>query len=110
MSSPSPVLIEADVVPGTVSTAPFVVGKVLKWSAGGQTGTIVVTAVDGSTFRVDQKNARNPEVGITQRDGEVRDGKFYIHNRKWNETWVGVYADGKVCGKINNFYPFQISE
>ena len=43
-------------------------------------------------------------------EGEFRDGKVFIYNRRWNETWVGFNSNGYVSGKINNQYSFQISE
>jgi len=105
----SSTLIVADVAPTPATTAPFFVGKTLKWATGGQNGTLLVTAVNGMAFAVDQKNARSG-AGVTQRDGEVKDGKVFLYNRKWNETWVGTYSNGMVIGRINNFYTFQITE
>ena len=89
---------------------PFTSGATLKWStSAGQNGSIVVTSVSGAKFTMDQKNVKNPGAGVTKLDGEVKDGKVYIYNRQWNETWVGTYSNGKVTGKINGSYTFTIS-
>lgn len=96
-----------------VSTAPFLPGKTLKWktnAAGGQNGTFKVTGVNGPTFTLEQKNDKNMAAGIVKMDGELKDGKFFIYNRQWNETWSGALANGVVSGKINNSYTFQIAE
>jgi len=97
----------------TTSTAPFITGKTLKWettAAGGQKGTIFVTSTKGTMFYLDQKNFNNTAAGITKLEGEVKDGKIYIYNRQWNETWIGVYGNGVVTGKINSSIPFNIME
>jgi len=97
----------------TVSTAPFVSGRTLKWSsdaAGGQNGSLYVVATKGSTFLLEQRNQQNASAGITKLEGEIKDGMVYIYNRKWNETWVGTFSRGSVSGKINNRYSFRISE
>lgn len=92
-------------------TAPFIQGKTLNWShSGNQNGTVVVTSVSGTKFTLDQVNAKNKAAGITKLEGELKDGKFYIYNKKYGETWVGTYSNGKVTGKMNNAYDFQISE
>jgi len=99
--------------PAAISTAPFVAGKTLKWktnASGGQNGTLKVTSVTGAKFNLEQQNDKNKAAGVTKLDGEVKDGKFYIYNRKWNETWVGSLSNGAVSGKINNAYTFQIFE
>jgi hypothetical protein len=99
--------------PEQVSTAPFLPGKTLRWrsnAAGGQNGIIKVTSVTGATFTIEQTNDKNVAAGVTRMDGEVKDGKFYLYNRKWNETWVGTLSGGAVSGKINNSYTFDISE
>jgi hypothetical protein len=96
-----------------VSTAPFIGGKTLKWSSnamGGQNGTMYVSSINGSTFNLEQKNEKNFAAGVVKLDGEIKDGKVFIYNRKWNETWIGNNANGVVAGKINNRYTFQISE
>jgi hypothetical protein len=95
------------------STAPFVSGKTLRWktdASGGQSGTIYVVSTNGLTFALEQKNVNNPGAGITKLDGEIKDGKVYIYNRQWNETWVGALSNGTVSGKINNQYNFSITE
>ncbi len=93
------------------STAPFINGKTLKWNtSAGQTGTITVTSVSGTKFNLDQVNFNNRAAGTTKLDGEVKDGKVYIYNRQWNETWVGTNNNGKVTGKINNRYDFTVTE
>ena len=103
--------ISAGAAPAADLTAPFVVGKTLKWSSSaGQNGTVLVTSVSGTKFKLDQKNVRNAGAGITKLEGEVKDGKIYIYNKQWNETWVGTYSNGKVTGKINGSYSFTISE
>lgn len=96
-----------------VSTAPFLLGKTLRWktnASAGQNGVIRVTGVNGSTFTLEQRNDQNPAAGVTKLDGEIKDGKFYIYNRQWKETWVGTLSGGVVSGKINGTYTFQISE
>ncbi len=94
-----------------VSTEPFVQGKTLKWtSSAGQTGTILVTSVSGTKFNLDQINFNNRGAGTTKLDGEFKDGKIYIYNRQWNETWVGTYTNGTVTGQINNRYGFTITK
>ena len=95
------------------STAPFISGKTLKWSSnamGGQKGILYVASVNGSTFNLEQSNEKNVAAGIIKLHGEIKDGKVFIYNRKWNETWVGHNANGFVSGKINDRYSFQISE
>lgn len=93
------------------STEPFVNGVTLKWNtSAGQTGTIVVTSVTGTKFTLDQVNFNNRGAGTTKLDGEVKDGKIYIYNRQWNETWTGTNSNGTVKGKINNMYDFTISK
>ncbi len=92
------------------STEPFVNGAKLNWkTSAGQTGTIAVTSVTGTKFTLDQVNFNNRAAGTTKLDGEVKDGKIYIYNRQWNETWTGVNNNGTVTGKINNRYDFTIS-
>lgn len=89
----------------SASTAPFVAGATLRWktnAAGGQSGVIKVTEVKGSTFKLEQTNEKNPGAGVTKMDGEVKNGKFYIYNRQWGETWEGTLSGTAVKGKINN--------
>ncbi len=96
-----------------VSTAPFTAGKTLKWktnASGGQNGTIKVTGASGSTFTIEQYNDKNKAAGATKMDGEVKDGKFYIYNRQWGETWIGTLSGSVVSGKINGAFTFEISE
>ena len=96
-----------------VSTAPFISGKTLKWSSnamGGQNGTLYVSSINGSTFNLEQKNDKNVAAGVVKLDGEIKDGKVFIYNRKWKEKWVGNNANGVVRGMINNRHTFQISE
>lgn len=95
----------------TVSTQPFIAGKTLSWqsdAAGGQDGTIYVVSVRGKTFKLKQRNNQNKSVGITKLNGEFKDGKIYIYNKKWHETWTGTFTKGAVKGKINNRYRFKI--
>jgi outer membrane protein assembly factor BamB len=95
------------------STTPFFPGKILRWktnAAGGQNGNFRVTGTNGATFTLEQKNDKNVAAGIVRMDGEVKDGKIYIYNRQWNETWIGTLADGVVSGKINDRHTFQIAE
>jgi hypothetical protein len=94
-----------------VSTAPFIAGKTLKWKTnanGGQNGNMKVTAVDGATFKLEQTNVKNKGAGVTKLDGEVKDGKFFIYNRQWRETWEGTLSGKTVKGKINNSWTFEI--
>jgi len=94
-------------------TAPFVSGKTLKWESdaqGGQRGTIYVTSTNGLSFYMDQKNFNNTAAGVTRLEGKIKDGKVFIYNNKWNETWVGALGRGIVSGKINNKYSFTITE
>lgn len=97
--------------PAASSTEPFVQGKTLKWTtSAGQTGTFLVTSVTGMKFNIDQVNFNNKGAGTTKLDGEIKEGKIYIYNRQWNETWIGTNANGKVTGKINNRFDFTITE
>jgi hypothetical protein len=94
-----------------VSTAPFLSGKTLRWSSdAGQNGTLHVTSVTGTTFQLEQTNVKNVAAGLIKMDGEIKDSKVYIYNRKWNETWIGTTVNGTVTGKINNGRGFRISE
>jgi len=96
-----------------ISTAPFIAGKTLKWktnASGGQNGNMKVAAVNGATFKLEQTNVKNRAAGVTKLDGEVKDGKFFIYNRQWNETWEGTLSGKTVKGKINNSHTFEISE
>ena len=93
------------------STAPFVAGKTLRWQTGlGQSGTVYVSSVSGTKFYLDQKNTQNTGAGVTKLEGEFKDGKVYIYNRVWNETWVGTINGGKLTGTINNSTSFAIYE
>jgi hypothetical protein len=94
-----------------VSTKPFIAGKTLSWqtdAAGGQDGTIYVVSTRGTTFKLEQRNNQNKSAGVTKLDGEFKDGKIYIYNKKWHETWTGTFNKGAVNGKINNRYTFRI--
>jgi hypothetical protein len=96
-----------------LSTAPFIPGRTLRWgneSNGGQSGTFFVVSAKGSTFTLEQTNVRNPSAGITRMDGEIKGGMVYIYNRKWKETWVGIFEHGHVTGRVNNDIPFRIFE
>ncbi len=99
--------------PPIVSAAPFAAGKTLLWetnAAGGQSGTILVTSVNGLKFTLEQVNAKNRGAGVIRLDGEFKDGQVYIYNRQWNEIWLGTVSDGVVAGKINGNYTFKIME
>ena len=94
-------------------TAPFTTGKTLRWETnalGGQNGTLYVTQTKGSFFYLEQKNNRNTASGVTRLEGEVKDGQVFIYNRKWKETWIGIFKHGSVTGKINNATEFRIFE
>lgn len=96
-----------------VSTAPFITGKTLRWETGevgGQNGTFYVTHTKGPIFHLEQKNNRNVAAGVTRLEGEVKDGRIYIYNRKWNETWIGILRRGSVVGRVNNQTEFRIFE
>jgi hypothetical protein len=98
---------------GHQPTALFVNGRTLKWETdaqGGQYGTIRVTSTSGTYFYLEQKNRNNTAAGVVVLEGQIKDGKVIINNRKWNETWVGTIHNGVVTGKINNKYTFRISE
>ena len=71
---------------------------------------MTVTSVTGTKFNIDQVNAKNKAAGTIKLDGEVKDGKIFIYNRKWNEVWTGTYSNGTVTGKIDNSYSFTISK
>lgn len=93
------------------STFPFVNGKTLRWetgAVGGQNGTFYVTHTSGSSFRLEQSNNKNTAAGLTKLEGEVKDGKFFIYNRQWNETWIGTFDHGVVSGRVNNQTNFRI--
>ena len=94
-------------------TAPFITGRTLRWetgAVGGQNGTFYVTHTKGPLFFLEQKNNRNLAAGITRLEGEVKDGRIYIYNRKWNETWIGTFRHGSVTGRVNNQTEFRIFE
>jgi outer membrane protein assembly factor BamB len=96
-----------------VSTAPFIIGKTLKWSSnamGGQHGTMYVSSINGSTFKLEQQNDKNVAAGVVTLDGEIKHGKIFIYNRQWKEKWVGNNVNGVVRGTINNRHTFHISE
>jgi hypothetical protein len=69
-----------------------------------------VTSVSGTTFQIEQTNVQNAAAGVIRMDGEIKNGKVYIYNRKWNETWIGAAVNGKVTGKVNNGGGFEIFE
>jgi hypothetical protein len=95
------------------STAPFLPGRILRWQTnamGGQKGNFRVTGVNGNTFTVEQMNDKNVGAGIVKMEGEVKNGKIYLYNRRWDETWIGIATNGTVSGKINNNYTFRIME
>ena len=95
----------------SVSTDPFVIGAVLKWSTSiGQNGTMKVTSVSGTQFTIDQVNVKNAAAGVTKLEGEFKDGKVFIYNKKWNETWMGTVSGGTVKGKIKGSIDFSISK
>lgn len=94
-------------------TGLFIVGKTLRWETdaqGGQNGTFHVTATKGPYFYLDQKNYKNRDAGIVKLEGKIKDGKVFINNNKWNESWIGTLNNRTVSGKINNKYSFRISE
>lgn len=93
------------------STAPFINGKTLKWESGaGQNGTILVTSVTGLKFTLDQSNVKNKAAGIIKLEGEIKGGKVFIYNKKWNETWTGTNTNNVVTGTINGGTSFKIFE
>jgi hypothetical protein len=112
--APPPVVIKEREHRAPVAlTAPFISGRTLRWETdalGGQNGTIYVTSTNGTSFYLDQKNHKNAAAGITKLEGKIKDGKIFINNSKWGETWVGTLSNGTVTGKINNRYSFRISE
>lgn len=92
---------------------PFVTGRVLHWETnalGNQGGTFIVTRTEGSRFFLEQTNRKNPGAGVVRMEGEIRDGRVYLYNRPWKETWVGVFARGAVVGKVNGQAEFRIYE
>jgi hypothetical protein len=93
--------------------APFVAGRVLHWETnalGSQGGTFIVTRTEGPRFSLEQTNRKNPGAGVVRMEGELRDGRIYIYNRQWNETWVGDFGRGAVVGKVNGQAEFRIFE
>ena len=48
---------------------------------------MVVTSVSGNKFYIDLTNDAFSSAGITKTEGEIKDGKFYFYNKKFNETW-----------------------
>ncbi|MDR3671234.1 MAG: hypothetical protein P4L36_10330 [Holophaga sp.] len=98
-------------VEAAVSTVPFLSGRTLTWkTTAGQNGKMVVTSVSGSTFQIEQTNVQNAAAGVVRMDGEIKNGKVYIYNRKWNETWIGTAVNGKVTGMVKNGGRFEIFE
>ena len=93
--------------------APFITGRVLHWetnAVGTQGGTFRVTRTEASRFFLEQTNRKNPGAGAVRMEGEIRDGRVYLYNRQWNETWIGVFAQGAVVGKVNGQAEFRIFE
>jgi hypothetical protein len=93
--------------------SPFITGRTLRWETnalGGQGGTLFVTRAEGSRFYLEQTNRKNPSAGVVRLEGEIKDGRIYIYNRQWNETWVGVFGRGVVVGKVNGQAEFRIFE
>lgn len=93
--------------------APFITGRVLRWETnalGNQGGTFTVTRTEGPRFFLEQTNRKNPNAGVVRMEGEVRDGRVYLYNRQWNETWVGVFSHSAVVGKVNGQAEFRIFE
>ncbi|PTY01233.1 hypothetical protein [Opitutus sp. ER46] len=93
--------------------APFITGRTLRWETnalGGQGGTLFVTRTEGPWFYLEQSNSKNPNAGVVRLEGEIKEGRIYIYNRKWNETWVGVVRRGVVVGKVNGQAEFRIFE
>ena len=93
--------------------APFITGRTLRWETnalGGQGGTLLVTRTEGSRFYLEQTNRKNPGAGLVRLEGEIKEGRIYIYNRKWNETWIGVFERGAVVGKVNGQAEFRIFE
>jgi hypothetical protein len=90
---------------------PFVEGQTMRWTSGaGQSGFMRVVFADHGKFILEQRNERNPGAGLNRFEGEVRDGKIIMFNKQWHETWVGVFVNGKVVGKINDRTEFTIFE
>ena len=91
---------------------PIIVGKTLKWSTSArQNGTLKIVSIKNGKVAFDQINFKNRAAGAVRLDGEIKeDGKFYLFNKKWKETWVGTISKDKVEGKINNRYKFTIEE
>jgi len=93
--------------------APFVTGRVLHWETnalGNQGGTFIVTRTEGPRFFLEQTNRKNPGAGVVRMEGEIRDGRIYIYNRPWKETWIGDFGRGAVVGKVNGQAEFRIFE
>lgn len=93
--------------------APFITGRVLRWETnalGSQGGTFIVTRTEGPRFFLEQTNRKNPAAGVVRMEGEIKDGRIYIYNRQWNETWIGVFGRGAVVGKVNGQAEFRIFE
>lgn len=93
--------------------APFITGRVLRWETdalGSQGGTFIVTRTEGPRFFLEQTNRKNPNAGVVRMEGEIRDGRVYLYNRQWNETWVGTFGHGAVVGKVNGKAEFRIFE
>ncbi len=93
--------------------APFITGRVLHWETnalGSQGGTFIVTRTEGPRFFLEQTNRKNPGAGVVRMEGEIKDGRIYLYNRKWNETWVGTFVHGAVVGKVNDKAEFRIFE
>jgi hypothetical protein len=99
--------------PPIASTGPFTMGRTFRWTTdavGGQNGTLYVASTRGGTFFLEQKNEKNRAAGTIQLEGELKDGKVYIYNKKYHETWVGILSGGAVSGKIDNRFNFRIFE
>ncbi len=93
--------------------APFITGRTLRWETnalGGQGGTLLVTRTEGPRFFLEQTNRKNPSAGVVRLEGEIKEGRVYIYNRRWNETWIGVFGRGAVVGKVNGQAEFRIFE
>lgn len=50
------------------------------------------------------------KTGAVSMEGEIREGRICIYNKRWNETWVGAFAHGTMVGKVNGQTEFRIFE
>lgn len=90
---------------------PFRKDRYFRWeTSASQYGTLKILEVSSDKFKLEQFNEVNKSEGGVVLEGKFGDdGKCYIFNKRWNETWIGEFKGDALIGKINNVYTFKIS-